>query len=453
MSIRKKLTMDTLYLSASGNLQKFVSFFVFLIVITQLSVHDYGVLVLLFTLPGPATSLMGLGLWQLITSEIALSYGEGNLGRIKGIIVDYIKLGAGTFCFLIIVGLIFRNYLSAHYDIYLMRYYVYILIFVLGQYLYNFLSTVLHAHEEFLKMSILAVSETIFRLLFFIMAIIFVDLNIELAFLIYAISKICGFLLVFMLSWRMFVNIFKQPLKQEGELKSIIKKTGKWIIVSDMMDQFLTNVNPWLIKIFLNTNAIAIYGMATKVFSTINSSLPINSVLFPFVSKHIKDNYMISVAVQKARKYYLILSVFVIVFIFLFVDYIVVKFIPNYIEATGLIKIFSFMLLVNVFSLGQQAIFFAYRKQKFLFKIYLYGFVQKLLFNLIFLYYAGLIGLVVSEILHLLIIRIYKDYYIRKKIGLLKYKLKDYFVFDRYDRMLINMFLTKFKTLLGRKNS
>ena len=44
-----------------------------------------------------------------------------------------------------------------------------------------------------------------------------------------------------------------------------------------------------------------------------------------------------------------------------------------------------------------------------------------------------------------LILRIIKDIYIKKHLGLQKFKLKDYFSYDKYDKIIVKAIITKLK--------
>lgn len=441
-SLKKQIAYNTFYLSVSANLQKAISLFVFFLLVTNLSVHEYGVLALLFTIPDPLSSILNIGIGALVVSEIAKARGQKKYSKIKGLLIQYFRTGIIFFLIFFVLSFVFKNYLTDHYNLYLAKYYNIIIFYILGQYLSNFFNNLLRSYEEFFKSSFVSVLEPFVRLVALFVLFTNSGITTKNAFLVYAISKWTSALLAFILS----LGILKKLLtyKTEGKiLQKLVKTTGKWLIFKNIIDKFTANIVPWLIKIFLTTEAIAIYRVTSKIYSTLVRLLPFDSVLFPLISRNIKNTKIISLIVQKARKYYYIFSFLAVATIWLLTGPIITKFLPNYIEVILLIQILSLRLFANGMSLGQTGILYAYNRQKFIFKFFIYGITQRILLYVLFLKFFGLIGLVSVVVVHVFIMTVIKNVYIRKYVGLLKYKMKDYFKYDEYDQMIIKAFIKK----------
>ncbi len=460
VSLKKHIASSTFFLSLSAVLQKPASLYIFYLLVSHLSMHDYGVLVLLFSFTGPAIVILTLGLGDLFKSEIALARGEGDLVRVKSITYGFLKLGLLIFACSFFLTFFSKSYLESHYSVYLVQFYFLIVLFIAGQYFLNFVAGVLGGFEKFFRTSLLDMGEQLFRLVFLVLAFNFWDFGfLKIALIAYIGSKWFAAFLGIGISFRLFKQIIFSGKTRKGVFAAIIKTTGKWIIFQQVFSGSLRNVNVWLIKVFLSAEAVALYSVASKMYSFITSLLPIQTVIFPLISKRIQDKEIVSLVVRKARKYYFIVSVAIITGVWLFADIFLLKLFPQYLISSFLIKLLVFKLLVEVWGIGQEAILFARRRQRFLFFMSIYGTLQQLFLVFISLYYFGLVGFILAIILNAALSRVIIEFYIKKYLGLLKFSLKDYLSYDDYDRIIINavlkrlIFFIKLPILLYKRTS
>ncbi len=76
----------------------------------------------------------------------------------------------------------------------------------------------------------------------------------------------------------------------------------------------------------------------------------------------------------------------------------------------------------------------------------MYGAVQRIILLIIFIYYWGLVGLVISTLIHTFVLIMIKRIYIKKN-GWIKYDLLTYFKFDLYDKLILQKIYLRFKSL------
>jgi len=448
--VAKKIFKGTAALSLSANIQTLISLLVFYILVTELQIADYGVLVLLFTVPGIVLGIAGLGLIELIQSEIALARGVGDFKKIKGLIKGYLGLSLFLFTLVVVVSFYLKSYFVEDYSFISVFYYPLVL-FVFGQYFVNFFINLLKSFEEFAKVAIIEVVEPLFRAFALVVMLFTVGINLENAFVVYILSKWVAILFGIILSAGTTINIYRSGTITQNEIQYLIKRHGKWMILRNMIDQLIANAPAWLVNHFLTTSEVALYGVARKIFSIFSKVLPVQSVIFPIISKNIHNDKIISFIIQKARKYYMIFSISIIIAVWLLIDWAIIVVIPEYFAVSLLVKIIFLKLILDAIGLGQKSILFAHRKQKFQFFLFLYGAVQRIILLIIFIYYWGLVGLVISTLIHTSILIMIKRIYIQRN-SWIKFDLLNYFKFDSYDKLILKKIYLRFRNLFFCKN-
>ena len=448
-SIRKHIAVGTFSLSISSVIQRVISLFVFFTLVTQLSLHDYGTLVLLFSFVGPGVMAMTMGIGKLIQTEIAINRGEEKEPETRNLLKNYLISGISIFIVLAVLSFILRVMVLEQYGFFLLQFHIPFLLYLLGQYGVNMITIFMQGHEKFTKVSILGIAEPVFRLggIFFILY--FMNLDLMEAFVLYMLSKWFTVFVGVLLAAPQIKNILNQQKIYTNKLIELIKGAGKWMMTRNFLNEILRGVNPWLIKIFLSVEAIAIYDVAMRIYSILMRMFPFSTVLMAFIPRNIKNTGIITIVVHKVRKYFFLLSLFIIAGVWLAVDYVALSFLPQYMESAILLKIVIFKLWIDGMAMGQQGVLYAHRRQKFLFGLFLYGFFQKLLLSIVMLYYFDLIGLVLVLLVHSLVLVLIKSYYIKEKLNLLHFRIKDYLSFDFYDKMILREVIGSLKRFLS----
>lgn len=446
MNQKKKIAVDFLSIAASNNLQRFFSFFVFLLIMSQLDVHDYGVLTLLFTLPGPILLISGLSMGKLITSEIAKARGVNDKNRIARLYIEYYLTNFVLFGILTILSLIFSNYLGQNYSIYLLRYFDLVLIYAFIQLLLNANELLLESYQKFKKLAFVSVLEPVTRVALLLCLIFTTGFNIRGVFIVYTASKAISCLLYYYHTRHLLKDLFASfRLGSKKTLLNLIKKHGKWLMIRDFFSQISNDITPWIIKLFLSTEMVAIFNVARKIVSIIITSVPFDRILFPLIASKIHDLNYANIVIQKFRKYATVISLLIYIGVLLITDHLIMIFFPQYEQSIILIQILSSQLILNSLSLGQKGIIYAANMQKFQFQLFTYSVFQENILKFVFIYLFNLIGLAISGLIHLSFLLIIKELYLIKNIPEFRPKLRNYFEFDEFDKKIIRAIFAKLK--------
>lgn len=183
----------------------------------------------------------------------------------------------------------------------------------------------------------------------------------------------------------------------EAILLKIIKTHGKWPLFNNVIGQVPANIRPWLIKFFVNTEAVAVYSVAESIFSAVKSAFPV-ATLPTLIPREISDKKRMADIFIRGTKYLAVWGVVLGIAGFLFVPPVVRVFFPHYESSIPLFKIL--LLLFPILSFRTMATDFlvALRRQKFLFIINNLKTAISFMFPVIFLYSFGIFGMALERV-------------------------------------------------------
>jgi len=194
----------------------------------------------------------------------------------------------------------------------------------------------------------------------------------------------------------------------------IIRSYGKWAIPSSLLNDFTGKVRPWLIRLFLSTEAVGIFGIANTFISALKDLLPTRTaeVLVP---RRVRDPAMLARFYHFGTKYYvwfaLLLSVGATGGVPIAIQVLFPKFTPS------LPLFYVMLIIVPMFAFVKPMSFFlvAFRRQKFLFW---QTFAKNAFWTASFLVLVptlGILGLGVVEVLTNALIVMLRYRYLKKE--------------------------------------
>ena len=445
MGLAKKILESTFLLSGSNIFVRVISFLSTILIIRNLTLANYGTVILAVAAIGPISTIASLGLSKIIISDIARYRDEKKYSHIKSLLKSYTKVVLLIAVFLIILAWIFCSFLEKHYGIALHQY-----LFVLtplalvgvGQGLFQ---TVFTAHEDFRSLSFLPALEAFIKLACVIIVLLFTDLNIFLVLGIYLASQISALFGGFPRLISDLKYLKNVSSKEKLILWSLFRGYGKWGSIRALVNDLTSNINPWILNIVLGVESVAIFHVAQKLYAFLPSLFPITKVIFPIISRKIKDFKLTQKLVWKATKGLLWINIPLVAAAFFLGPLLIKLVFPQYISSILIFQILLLLLLLNPFILGQGPIYFGLRQQKLLSYIFFVG---------IFLHYAliisfsliwGLIGYAFATILAALVPMILREHFLRTRFNLATWNWKEFFRYDQYDRTLFSKIFSKTK--------
>jgi len=418
-----------------------ISFVSFLVMVRELTMYDYGNLQLLFSLIGPAVTITSLGLNQLITSDIAVYRGAADVTRMRRLIADYVWVVSILTAVLILAAWLFQDGIKGLVSADLQTYFFLLCLLIISQIIQNTSSVILTAFERFGELSLYQFAEGVVRLLVLLSLYVVSEFSLYTVSIAYIIGKFVPSL-VSVFSIRKILRKFELSKDKPFMLiANVMKKHGKWDMVSVVLSTSVGNLWPWIVRTFAGTGAVAVYAFSQKIYSTVVGVLPLRSVLFPVISTEIhKGRKYVENIVTKAKKYLFFAYLAAIILLAIVLAPALNWFFPEYVSAYWVIMIMMTHLFIDVYSLGQTAVLYAHKKQKDLFAVSVFSVVMAVVSQISLIYLFGIWGMVAAWLLTSLVIAFLRELVVQKKTGLRLWNWRSFFIYDEFDKKIVHQF-------------
>lgn len=223
---------------------------------------------------------------------------------------------------------------------------------------------------------------------------------------------------------------------KEKFLFKILRSYGKWEVVEPLVNRFTAFFETWAIKLFISTEAVAIFSIAQMIIATLNGFLPVKTLL-TLVPMEVNNEEKLRKIYTNAVKYIGIFSATIAIVAFFSVPIIIGIFFDKYLVSLTYFK--ALLLTLPLYAtIGVSSIFLiSLRRQKFLLS-------QKILKTLIvvplyilLLPHFGLWGLVIQSYIWLIVALISIYVYLRNTKPHLFIVWSDVFIFSSEDKIFI----------------
>ncbi len=289
----------------------------------------------------------------------------------------------------------------------------------------------------------------IVKFFFLIIAFFYGHLGIAVILIIHMLGLLGSLVFTSVFFWRIYKNYFLGLDSAKGFfLKSLIKAHGKWVSIRYIVAKFSSNVTPWFIKFFINTEGVAIYSLAYNLIAFIQEFFPVNGLPWIFLMK-IDNKDEMGYIFRRFVKYLFWFGTLVGLLALAFVPPIVNLIFPKYHDTWPL---FRLMLLVfpvfGVYKIIKEVLTIL-REYKILTLRLPIEAAANIASLVIFLSLFGLIGAALAYIA-LYLARIIFFYPALKRLHPnFRIKIKDLFRFDKDDAFFLKKFWKQLNFILS----
>lgn len=417
-------------------LSKLMGFIASIIVIKYITLYEYGVYQLVLASSGLIGSLFLKLLTDVSLNDIIRFIGEKKESFAKKLFQQYafFKISIGIISFLIVFW--GAEIISTYYDKNIAELFRLVSFLILIDAVYNVMKIVLEIRLKFNAIASRPVVYQFLRISLVIAVLVLFGLNVEKILIVNIVASALAtvvFIPLFLKNYNIWKNIDKE---KENVLLSIIKKHGKWSMIRPAIASIPNNIQPWLIKIFVGTEAVGIFNLASMLFATIKSFLPLNTLAY-LVPLELSNKERSQKIFSYSIKYITIFSVLLWAVSFVGGYLFIGAILPKYKESLPLFYIMLLSLPFSAFGSVIASFLIAMRKQKYLFV----QMISKMIFStamfLILLPIFGLIGLAIESILTAVFVSSLILFYLYKiKLGL-KVEWNVIFSFKKEDKIFI----------------
>lgn len=252
-------------------------------------------------------------------------------------------------------------------------------------------------------------------------------------------------------AWRSYRVWHVISASDNSLIVGIFKAHGKWDFFQQFTSKLTSNLQPWIIKHFISTEAVAVYSIAQSMAVTLVGFFP-NKTLNSLVPLQISDSKKMYRIYRIMSKYLSLLAVIIGIIGAVIFPIIIYTIFPKYIQS--LQYFWGLLLWLPISALGSVATVYlvVLQKQKYLF-------YQKAIKSLttitlmLFAYLLGLWGLVLHQIIFSAAMFYTIYIFLRRADSGYRLRILDFFRFDEEDKVYKDLLVTKLSESIRKKIS
>lgn len=276
-----------------------------------------------------------------------------------------------------------------------------------------------------------------------LIALLFFTLNVQLALLLYVLASFIAFLVLVPSFIKIARPWFNIEQAHKSPLVPMLKSYGKWSIIHQTVGSLSSNVRPWLIKFFISTEAVAIYSVAENLLGLLKLALPA-STLSSLIPREIHNRTRATAILLRGTKFSFLFRIALAGVGTLVVPVVIPLLLPQYDTAVPLFVVLVIALPLLAFSSLAKTFLVALRRQRYLFAVGMVEIVGGLGVTVVLLHFFGLWGMVFERIVMAVVVGVFTlGYLLRKEVE--PHEIKMLYTFDRADMDLLKKILAAFR--------
>lgn len=237
----------------------------------------------------------------------------------------------------------------------------------------------------------------------------------------------------------------------EGIFLATVRAHGKWAMPQALLTDLTGKMRPWLIRIFINTEAVGVFSVANTFLSALKDLLPIRTP-GALVPRRIHDAEAIDRFYRYGSKYFVWFAVLLSAGAAIGVSLVIRILFPQFYPAVPVFLILLASVPFFAFMKPMTFLLVAFRRQKFLFFQSVAQTAIAFLLMAIFLPAAGIMGLAIAEVLAA-IANVGVRYRYLARAGVVgRFHFRSLFIFDRADAAHATAFLGSVKNAFRLKD-
>lgn len=219
-------------------------------------------------------------------------------------------------------------------------------------------------------------------------------------------------------------------------ISDLFLRHGKWAIASDFINNLSQNIRPFLVKLFVGTEGVALMALAQGLTSHLKSLFPLREILTPVLPRAADDPERLVRQINRATKYATAANLILFIVAAAGAPVFVAFIIPKYWTALPYFYLLLLGLPISGFRTVAVPVFYALRAQQKLFAVTVSRTVAVAVLNAVFTYFFGLWGAASEMLLLGILTTPAYAWAIKKALPQWRFSWKEFFSFDEYDRMV-----------------
>lgn len=450
VSYTKKYVEGEILIAGWGIVAKGIGFVNTVITLSALSVYQYGVFQLLLSGYGFFSGLTGIGV-SFAGIDAARAMGEGKEARAKRI---FLQVHGIRFVFSLVAAALFyfgsSFVLLEYYDITFLAYFKILAFLFVSDACIAFAKKLMEYRLDFGTFARRSSIQKVIQCAILLYFLLFESIGIREILLSLVISSYISVLFLIEGVVRAY-----QPWRlisaERGQVfLRLLRAHGKWFLAGQFLGLLTDRIQPWLIKILISTEAVAIYSIADSMIGIVKKLFP-TSTLSSIVSVKVRDQEMARRILTYGTKYFVMLVFMIGCGSLLFAPLVIRTFFSNYTASLPYFYVLLITLPMTALTIIPALYVNALRKQKFVFFQDIFKTIIRIPSLFIFLPLFGLWGMVIDKILVMTIMLVTFLLYISRMKDDIPIVWNRFFVFDDEDARFLREVKAEVRSVWRRK--
>lgn len=286
-SISKGIAWNTAA-AVAGKLLVLVNLF---FILRTLSVYEYGLSELVMSVVSMLGILLLPGLGTAVIADMVHEKARGDEGNPRSLLYNFYVLSAflGAVAWAVLFfGADMAASLAGNASI---GTYIQIVSFLFLSSPLRMVTTIVATVERrFADQSFFGVTEEFFKTLGIFVFLVCLERTVDGLLYATVLAQLCAVLVYAPRTWSGIRNLGHHGKRHA--LLSIVRFHRKWSIAGTYVSSLTQTLQIWLIRLFLGTEAVALYSVAAGILSQVSTLLPLGTILGPIVPAymHMKDH-------------------------------------------------------------------------------------------------------------------------------------------------------------------
>lgn len=233
-------------------------------------------------------------------------------------------------------------------------------------------------------------------------------------------------------------------------LFKILTTYGKWEIVQPLAGKLTSFFEVWAIKLFVSTEAVAIFSVAQTLLNTVAGFFP-TKTLSTLIPMELKNEEKLRKIYTYGAKYLIVFSVAIGLVSFVAIPVLIDLFFNKYIVSLPYFSVLLLTLPILAITSISSAFLTAFRRQKFLFFQKVLKSLVAIPLYLILLPFFGLWGLVFHNFILLTVMTASLYYYLENMKPRLFVRWRDFFYFGKEDAVFLQSIFGEMRRYMPKR--
>ena len=403
-----------------------------------LSLVDYGLLSLIYSIYNLLDLLMGLKQGDLVVAHCSQARGKGDRKEAEELFQSYLLLiviGAGL---IMSVSLLGKHLFLRRYPV-LASIYWPLLAGILFTPIKGIINVYLRIKQDFGLIKLTDIVRSIGLTSGYVILVGWLGEGLRGAIIAYAIAS---FMPLFFVGRRLISEATRSIIRPTiGPMVALLRGEGKWQLSRYGIVTLHGSARPWLIQLVLGTEAVALFQAAKAVIGIPKDILPIKNVLIPLMSHELPDRNRLDRLYADACRYATWLFSAMAIGIVLLAPGMFTVVFPKYQEAIPVIQLMSLNFLTAGLGHAQIPLFYALRLQMAYFFTTAINLGSMLIFSVPFMLMFGVQGMALIFVLNGIMITLIRHYYLIRRFPEISFTWANLVKLSHQDRQFVKNLL------------